>query len=68
VLRHYQNLVADGKIKSSDISVNYFADKGKINQVSLRDDGVLSENIGENFYSLSSKLLKEHVSIIRKKK
>ena len=67
VLRHYQNLVADEKIKSSDISINYFADKGKINQVSLRDDGVLSENIGKNFYSLSSELLKKHVSIIRKK-
>ena len=67
VLRHYQNLVAGGKIKPSDISINYFADKGKINQVSLRDDGVLSENIGKNFYSLSSELLKKHVSIIRKK-
>ena len=68
VLRYYQNLVSEGEIKSSDITINYFSEKGKVNQVTLRDDGVLSENIGRNFYSLSSTLLKRHVSVLRKNK
>jgi len=68
VIRYYQKLVAKGNIQSTDINVNFFEVKGVVEEVTFRDDGVLSKNIGENFYNVGSRLFSEHMSIIRKRK